>query len=441
MPNANKVHEFTLKNGFKLIIKEDHRSTAALLQIFYKVGSSYESNGITGISHVLEHMMFEGTLYYNVRKLSQKLAECAVQNAQTRADYTTFYEIFHVDKLADYIELEADRMQHLLLRKKDFVREMKIIMEERRMVVDDDPQQYTYERFSAAAYLSSPYHHPIIGWMDDLKNMTLDDVFQWYKTWYVPNNAIAVIIANVAPQKIYQLVKKYFGHIKPTPLPNIKSQKEIDPQGPRTLIVKKHAVLPFFVLGYNTPVLKTTKEKWIPYALLVLCELLVNGNDARLQKHLIQEKQMILDVSYRYSPFNRMNNVLALLITPAPQENNEAVKNSVLDEIAELQNHPPSNEELNLIKVNMLASKIYEEDSIAYQAAEIGGLEAVGLSWKELNKAYEIIETITPQQIQKVAQKFLISARLIIANLEPLPLSGKVSKPQNHSIKHHSLIN
>src|SRR3989338_6861818 len=190
--DANKVaHEYSLKNGLTLIVKEDHRAPIVVSQVWYRIGSSDEQNGITGIAHVLEHMMFRGTKKYGPGELARIIANNGgEQNAFTDTDFTVYYELLAADKLPFSFALEADSMQHLLLRDQEFKKEIQVVMEERRLRTDDNPQGQTYERLMAAAHVSTGYHHQHIGWLHDLQNLSVHDVRAWYNAWYVPNNAI-----------------------------------------------------------------------------------------------------------------------------------------------------------------------------------------------------------------------------------------------------------
>ncbi|MGB6976911.1 MAG: pitrilysin family protein, partial [Gammaproteobacteria bacterium] len=268
---AGPVHEYQLKNGLKLLVKEDHRAPVAVSQVWYKVGSSYEPRGITGISHALEHMMFRGSEHYGPGEFSRIIADIGgEQNASTSYDYTNYYELLSADKLPIAFQLEADRMRHLLLREQDFKNEIQVVMEERRMRTDDNPQALTFERFMAAAHVANPYHHPTVGWMSDLQNMRVEDLRAWYQKWYAPNNAIVIVVGDVEPEKIHQLAEKYFGELKPVQLPPLKPSPEINTPGKRVITVAAPAKLPWLVMGYNTPVLKTNQHPSDIYALLVL---------------------------------------------------------------------------------------------------------------------------------------------------------------------------
>lgn len=432
--DTSRVHDYQLKNGLKLIVKEDHRAPVAITEVWYKVGSSYEINGTTGVSHALEHMMFRGSKNYSASEFLRIIAENGgQQNAFTAEDFTGYYEMMSADKLPISFKLEADRMRNLLLQEQDFKKEIQVVMEERRMRTDDDPQQLTYERFIAALHVSNPYHHPVIGWMDDLQHMTVNDLKNWYQTWYAPNNALVVVVGDVNPDQVYQLAQKYFGSLPTSSIPTLKPRKELIPLGTRNVVVEAPAKLPWLAMGYNTPVLNTAEEKWEPYALVVLAGILAGGDSARLQSDLVRGKQIVTDVSVNYSPFNLTDNAFVIQATPAPGHTVDEVKEAILTEIKRIQDQPVTAAELKRIKAQIIANKVYQEDSISYQAEEIGSLESVGLSWREANNMIKQVESITPEQVQAVTRKYLIPQHLTVGILKPLPISdNKPAQPESH---------
>jgi zinc protease len=428
-----KIHEYQLNNGLKVIVKEDHRAPVATLQVWYKVGSTYEPDGITGISHALEHMMFRGSKNYSAAQFLQTIAESGgQQNAFTFYDYTGYYETMGVDKLPVAFKLEADRMRNLLLADQDFAKEIQVVMEERRMRVEDNPQQLMMERFLSAANVSGPYHHPVIGWMSDLQNMTVNDLRKWYQTWYAPNNAVLVVVGDVDPQKIYQLAQQHFGTLKPSTLPVLKPENEAPPLGTRTVVVEAPAKVPNLLLGYNVPVVTTTKEKWQPYALLVLAQILGGSDSSRLQKDLVRQKQIATGIDTDYEPYFRKDTIFMIEATPTPGHTVDEVKTGILNQVKSLQNTPVTADELERAKAQIIASKIYQEDSIEFQAYEIGTLETVGLSWREIQNAIKQIEALTPTQIQTVAKEYLTPLRLTVGILKPLPMPA--NQPQAQSM-------
>ncbi len=429
------VHEYQLKNGLRLIVKEDHRAPVVISQVWYKVGGSYEPNGITGISHALEHMMFRGSKNYPGGQFVKIIAENGgQQNASTGDDYTNYYELLSADKLPIAFTLEADRMRNLTLSPQDFAKEIQVVMEERRMRIEDDPQMLTYERFNAAAHVSNPYHHMTIGWMDDLKHMTDQDLRNWYQTWYAPNNAILVVVGDVQPQQVYQEAEKYFGNLPSSQISVLKPRNEAKSLGMRTVNVEAPAKLPWLIMGYNTPVLNTADQKWKPYALLVISAILNSGESSRLQKDLVRGSQIAASVDVSYSPYDRIDNVFIISGTPAEGHSIDQLKTAFLRQIQRLQTQLVTEQELSRIKAQVIASRVYQKDSITNQAQEIGNLEAVGLSWREGDESIKKISAITPAQIQAAAKEFFTSERLTIGELKPLPLTGKEAPEQPRSL-------
>ena len=195
---AGAVTEYRLDNGLKLLVKEDHRAPVVVSQVWYKVGASYEHDGITGVSHVLEHMMFKGTDAHPPGEFSRIISENGGrENAFTSKDYTAYFQRLEKSRLAVSFELEADRMRNLHLQDKEFQKEINVVMEERRLRTEDKPTALTYEQFIAAAFVSGSVRIPTIGWMNDLENMELEDLQRWYQRWYAPNNAIVVVVGDV----------------------------------------------------------------------------------------------------------------------------------------------------------------------------------------------------------------------------------------------------
>ena len=184
---APEVHEFNLDNGLKILVREDHRAPVVVSQVWYRVGSSYEPSGVTGVSHVLEHMMFKGTPNLGAGEFSRIIAaNGGRENAFTSRDYTAYFQRLEKDRLEVSFRLEADRMRHLNLAEEDFAKEIQVVIEERRLRTEDSPEGLTYEQFNAAAYVISPYRNPVIGWMQDLESMKVEDLRRWYQRWYAP---------------------------------------------------------------------------------------------------------------------------------------------------------------------------------------------------------------------------------------------------------------
>lgn len=416
------VHEYRLANGLKILIKEDHRAPVVVSQIWYKVGSSYEDNGTTGVAHVLEHMMFKGTHKHGPNEFSRIIAaNGGRENAFTGQDYTAYFQQLEKSRLPISFELEADRMANLNLRAEDFAKEVQVVMEERRMRTDDKPRSLTFEQFAATAFVNSPYHHPIIGWMDDLKNMDVDDLRAWYKTWYIPNNATLVVAGDVDPQAVFELAKKYYGPVKPRPVATVKPQHEIEQRGIKRITVKAPAQLPYLIMGYQMPVVKTAAEEWEPYAIDMLASILDGGESARFARELVRGQEVASSVSAGYDLYSRLDDQLLFDGTPANGKTIADLEQAIRAQIERLKTEPVNEEELDRIKAQVVASKVYEKDSIFYQAMQIGTLETVGLDWRLMDQYVDKLRAVTPQQVQAVAKKYLIDDHLTVAVLEPQP--------------------
>jgi zinc protease len=417
---ARNVSEHSLANGLKILVQEDHRSPVVVSQIWYKVGSSYEPNGITGISHMLEHTMFKGTNKHPAGEFSRIIAENGgEENAFTGQDYTAYFQTMAASKLAVSFELEADRMRSLHILPEELKKELEVVTEERRMRTDDNPQAKMAEQFAAMAYTNSPYKHPIIGWPSDIAAYTVQDLQAWYQRWYAPNNATLVVVGDVKPDEVFALAQQYFGELQPSDIPSLKPQLEMPQLGIRKMTVKVPAKLPAILLGYHVPTLKTAKEEWEAYALEVLAGVLDGGNSARLSKSLVRGKQIAVTASASYNFLSRLSDLFEIEATPAQGKTVLELEEALKKEIAQLQITLVDPNELQRIKAQVLATDIYQRDSNFYQAMQLGMLETVGLGWQKTDDYVEKINSITAEQVRTVAQKYLVDDHLNIAYLEP----------------------
>jgi zinc protease len=417
---SNLVNEYTLPNGLKLIVKQDHRAPVVTAQIWYKVGSSYEPGGLTGISHLLEHMMFRGTHNYGPNKLKQIITNNGGEiNAGTSYDYTMYYETVAVDKLPIALTIEADRMQGLLLDPQAFTQELQVVIEERRLRTEDDPQAKTYEQFAAMAHTAIPYRHPIVGWQTDLEKFQVQDVKQWYQKWYAPNNAVVVVAGDVDPEAVYQLVKKDFGKFTARNIQPLAAEYARQLPKDRKIIVKAPAKLPWLAMGYNVPTFATAKDPADAYALEVIAAILDGGPSARIDSEIVREQQIAVAASVSYSIYSHYDDLFMLEGTPAPDHTIEQLQTALTQQISKLQQSLVTSKELAKIKAQVIAQKIYAKDDIDYQAQEIGSLEAVGLSWRVADEYVKNIEAITPEKIKAVANKYFNSDQLLIGILQP----------------------
>ncbi|MCW9030826.1 MAG: insulinase family protein, partial [Gammaproteobacteria bacterium] len=315
---ASEVHEFKMANGMKVLVKEDHRAPIVVSQVWYKVGSSYEYSGITGVSHVLEHMMFKGTNKHPAGEFSRIIAENGGrENAFTGKDFTAYFQQLEKSRLQVSFEMEADRMRNLLLPEEEFKKELAVVMEERRMRTEDKASALTTEQFFATAYTNHPYHQPIIGWMNDLENLQVADLRSWYEKFYAPNNATLVVVGDVKAQEVFELAKIYFADLKPSDIASTKPRLDAKQKGERRINVKAPARIPYIVMGYKVPSYKTAKEEWEPYALDVLAYVLSGGSSSRFPKSLVRKQQIAVSADTGYGLFSRLDEMFLIDGTPA----------------------------------------------------------------------------------------------------------------------------
>jgi zinc protease len=424
-----QTHEFMLDNGLKLLVKEDHRAPVVVSQVWYHVGASYEHTGITGLSHALEHMMFKGTKKYAPGEFSRIISDNGGnENAFTGMDYTAYFQTLEKSRLPISFELEADRMHNLTLPESEFLKEIEVVKEERRWRTDDDPQSFTDEVMMSTAFQTSPYRQPIIGWMNDLDNMTVAEMRNWYEQWYVPNNATLVVVGDVDAGEVYELAKKYFGPVPKGKTPVINPRSEFEQQGIKRVTVKRPAELPYLLMAYKTHPLSSALNdpekipEWEPYALEVLAGIMDGGNSARFSSKLVRSKEVAADISLDYSLISRLDNVLTISGIPANGYTIADLEQAIREEIENLKTTLVSASELDRVKAQVVAQDIYQRDSIFYQGMVIGIFETIGLSWQKADEYVDRIKAVTAEQIQKVAIKYLVDDHLTVAELVPLPL-------------------
>lgn len=422
--NSIKTHEFQLNNGMKLIVREDHRAPIVFSSVWYRVGGSYERNGITGISHVLEHMMFRGTQQVGPGQLERLISENGGrQNAMTGDDMTMYFQFLPANRLELSFRLEADRMRNLLLDSRVFAKELQVVMEERRMRVEDNPSGLTRERFRAAAFVNNPYHHPVVGWMTDLRNMTVYDLRQWYRQWYTPNNAVAIVVGDVNPQRVLQLAQQYFGAIPRNNLPSLKPRTEVVSLGLRQVTVAVPAKVPLLLMGYNVPVLGKAKEEWVPYAIELLAGVLSQGDSARFPRNLVRGQQVAVSIGAGYPLYSLHNSLFTITAVPAKNHTMEQLQQAIFNEITQLQNTLVGESELQRVKAQIIAQNVFSKDSLMQQGMDLGYPEMTGRTWRDADAYVARVKTVTPEQVREVARRFLIKNNLTVAILKPTTLT------------------
>jgi zinc protease len=428
LPALAQITEYRLDNGMKVIVKEDHRAPVVVSQVWYKVGSSYEPDGVTGISHVLEHMMFKGTEKFGPGEFSRIISALGGnENAFTSRDYTAYFETLAVEHLERALELEADRMRNVRLDPAEFAKELEVVKEERRLRTEDKPSGKVFEQFNAVAWRSSPYRNPVIGWMNDLEHMTVDDLANWYRRWYAPNNATLVVVGDVRPEAVREMAERHFGRLETSEIPPLKPAAEPKQVGETRIEVKVPAKQPYLLMGYKTPIVGQSEEPWEPYALHVLSSVLDGGDSARLSRQLVRGSGIAASAGAEYGSYARLPGMFLLSGTPTDGHSVAEVEQGLRDQVAALRDQLIDEKELRRVVTQAVASKVYQADSLFYQAMEIGVLETVGLDWRLIESEIEAIKSVTPEQVRTVARRYLIDENLTVATLKPLPMDQQAA--------------
>jgi zinc protease len=430
---GDHVFETVLPNGLKVILLENHKAPLITFQVWYRVGSRNEERGKTGLSHVLEHMMFKGTEKVSAGQLSRIIQEHGGRhNAFTSRDYTAYFETLSADLVQVAVDLESDRMGNLVLREEDFHPELMVVMEERRLRTEDNPTAYLWERLEATAFQTSPYHWPVIGWMEDLARLKLKDLEVYYRTYYNPVNAFIVVVGDFKKEDLLPRIEKAFGAYPQGIAP--QQEKDIDPPqaGERRIVLKKEAQLPHLVMGYHVPNLHEPDS----YVLEVIAAILSKGKSSRLYQSLVREKQLVLNTDAENSRLSRDPGLFYLSATPLPGKAVAHVEKALNEEIERLQTEPVGESELEKVKNQMEASFVFRQDSLFFQALLLARYEIV-FGWRAIDHYLPAIRNVTPEDVQRVANRYLISDNRTVGILQPLPLQKGKPKSTGSVVKEH----
>lgn len=413
---AIDVNEYILDNGLKVLILENHKAPTATFQVWYRVGSRDENAGKTGLSHLLEHMMFKGTKENGPKTFSQTIQRAGgTDNAFTTHECTAYFELIASDRTSIPIRLEADRMQNLVLTPDGVLSERDVVMEERRMRYEDDPQNLVHQEVVAAAFKNHPYRWPVIGWMSDLLTLDPLDLINHYRTYYAPNNAVVIVVGDVNSEEILGEIKKSFGKIPKGPAIKESRATEDGQYGEKRMFIKKEAELPYVLSAYKTPALAHEDT----YALEVLGNILSGGKSSRLYNSLVYEKQLALSAWASYDNMNRDPYLFYTGATAAQGKEISEVEKALLNELEKIKKEPPSDYEVKKAKNQIEASFILGQDSFYMQARLIGTFEMVG-GWRLINTYLEGIRKVTPEDVRRVAEKYLVPEKRTTGILVPL---------------------
>lgn len=429
--------ETTLPNGMKLIVKEDRRAPSVVHMVWYGAGAMDERSGVTGIAHVLEHMMFKGTETIGPGEFNKRVAALGGRdNAFTGHDYTAYFQQIPAGRLGNVMKLEADRMSKLRITDAEFAPELEVVKEERRLRTEDEPRSLVYEQLMATAFQAHPYGRPIIGWMPDLEGLKAEDARTWYRSWYAPNNARLVVVGDVDHKQVFELARKHYGPLKSRPLADRRITPEPEQRGPRETVVKAPADLPYLAMAWKAPTLRDPAGDREVYALKVLASVLDGYDGARLPRRLVREDRVAVSVGAGYDGSGRGPQLFILDGAPAPGKTVADVEAALRAELKRIQDEGVAEDELRRVKTQTVAGQVYKRDSLMGQAMEIGFLESTGLSWRDDDALLEGIRRVTAEEVQAAARKYFGEETLTIARLDPLPVDKDKPRAPKPATRH-----
>ena len=426
-----EVFEKVLPNGLKVLLLENHRAPLVTFQVVYRVGSRNEEWGKTGLSHMLEHMMFKGTEKVSGSDFARIIQQNGgINNAFTSNDFTLYFETLSADRIQVAIDLESDRMHNLILREEDFRTERMVVMEERRLRTEDSPKGFLLEQLEAAAFQLQPYHWPTIGWMEDIERFTLEDLKAYYRTYYTPSNAFLVVVGDFRREDLLPRIEKAFGSIPGASAPD--QQRDIDPPqtGERRIFARREASLPFLAMGYHVPNLKDPDS----FALAVAATLLADGKSSRLYRRLVLQEKVALDVDAGHPLLSYDPSLFMISVELLPGKEIAEIEGALDQELERLSREPMEKRELEKAKNQLEASFIFGRDSLFHQAMVLAGYE-IASTWRESGDYIPNIRKVTADDIMRVASRYLIHDNRTAGVLVPLPPKEGKPAPSEPSIR------
>lgn len=403
-----------LSNGLKVIMLQNTKSPIVTFQVWYRAGSRNERLGKTGAAHVLEHMMFKGTPTVSGEEFSRLISENGgEENAFTSHDFAAYFETLRSDRIGVSIALESDRMRNLVLREEDFKTERMVVLEERRMRVDDNPQSSLMEQLDSAAFQSQPYGWPVIGWMGDLERLTLEDIQGFYSAYYNPGNAFIVIVGDFNKETLIPELEKAFGSIPGPPPLEIYQIKDPPRSGERRVWLERPSQLGQVIAAYNVPNLHERDA----YVLEVIRAVLSAGKSARLYDRLVR-KGLALEALADYSLISQDPGLFYVAASYLPDKDTAEVESALYDELEKLKSTPVDTRELEKAK-NQLESKfVFEQDSLFSLGLGLA-LYEIASDWRDIGKYIPSIRGVTPEDIRRVASTYFTPRNRTVGILVP----------------------
>ena len=408
-----KVHN--LDNGLKVLLVEDHNIPSVALYTFFRVGSRNERPGLTGVSHFIEHMMFNGTPKVGPGEFDRRMEfQGGRNNAFTSDDMTGYTDWFPPAALEAMIEMEADRIQGLALVPEVFESERGVIASERRLGVENDNDAILNENVRATAIMAHPYHWDVIGWMSDILSWRRDEVMAYYRTYYAPGNAILIVVGDIDPAKTLGLIQKYYGPIQASPAPPPVSTVEPPQMGTKTVIIRKEAQAPSFLAVWHAPSAKDAD--YLPLA--ILAKPLLEGESSRLYRRLVREEELAIDVGggiqETIDPF-----LFSINVKPRPGADLDKIDRIIEEELAKVKTEGITPQEyakaMNIIRNDFYMSL----QTISGKASQLGSTELLTGDFARLFTVMDDYAAVKIDRIKAAAGKYFTANNKTVGKLIP----------------------
>lgn len=411
---AEDVKTFTLKNGMKFLVIEDYSIPNANMYLFYKVGSRNEYQGITGLSHFFEHMMFNGAKKYGPKVFDQVMEfNGGANNAYTTSDVTVYTNWFPASATEVIFDLEGDRIANLSIDPKMVESERGVVLSERRTGLENSPWRNIIQSVDATAFQEHPYHWPVIGYEDDMKNWTQKDLERYFKTYYAPNNCVVVVSGALKFDKVKELAEKYLGGIPVQPEPPKVHIKEPKQTGERRIVVQKDVASPYIVIGYHVPEAK--HEDY--YALNILSSILSSGQSSRLYASLVDDKQLASGVFTGYN--ESFDPTLFYFYVSSNKDVKDLdVEKAIYEEIEKIKNDGITEKELQKIKNQKLIEFYGQIETINGKSNNIGTYEVFFGDFKKMFDAPANYNKVTVEDVKNVAKKYFLKSNRTVGILK-----------------------
>jgi zinc protease len=413
--DLDRVVTHQLPNGLRVRLFADANAPTVSYYTFFQVGSRNERVGVTGISHLFEHMMFNGAGKYGPKEFDRLLeSRGGSSNAYTSNDVTAYYEDFASDALETVVDLESDRMRSLALTPETLEQERQVVKEERRLRTENSVFGLMEEQLEALVFLAHPYRWPVIGWMDDIERITRDDCVAFFRTYYAPGNAAVYAVGDLDPDATLALIERYYGDIPAGPAPAPVAQGEPPQRGERRAIVRYPAQAAAFLVGWRGPAARSPDSA----ALDVLQTVLAVGESSRLRRRLVEEEELAVSVNvswgWRIDP-----GVFLTFVELAPGVEPERTEKLLWTELEKVATKSVTAAELRRAQRLLRSSVLHELATHNGVAHALGQAEALLGDWREAARALEQYAAVTPRDVRRIAAESLDPGKRCVVTLDP----------------------